>query len=246
MTLRPQTNIPQNKRSLLALEFKSEMRVFSEMLERYGLNISVDSQRAWQYFATLNSGQQQDMLERFQRYFSVVTDITDQGIQFNDTYQSLWRIFKKNDWMLEGDLLSRIKSTNVVEIYLADNTQFYRNANYFKYTSYSLPELMFFPWNELVEHGPSFEREIGEAAKKIFLDNVDPRTTFTLTPYIAKERYSSRRYEALLTSEFLCPVRSRSTKRNEAALVVWDIEILRSANSNENLTRGSEYNEKTI
>ena len=118
---------------LLLRQHLSQLMVsFSKLLKEEGVDVPVDSDRAWTHFMSLDASIQTLISKSFERYFEVMKDISSQGIKLNDTTQSLWRIFRNNEWIPESDLFSRISESDVVEIYMPDNTQLYRNSKYFK------------------------------------------------------------------------------------------------------------------
>ncbi len=160
------------------------------------------------------------------KYLEVITDIQDSGTDLNNTIQSLWRIANKFQWRFNLDTLTKIKDSDVVEIYLPDNTQLFRSFNYFKKTSYSISELFSYPWFELIDHGPEVIEELGKMHTKIFVENAELSSEFTIPSYIATEKFSVGRYKAKLISRAISPIRGRNSGKNEAALLVWDIKIL--------------------
>lgn len=207
-------------------QFLNSLNAILQLLREGGVENESLSSRASAFFR--NSGQdfQIATIKKANDYLGLIQDLKLQSVSLSDTQGCLWRIFGKNSWTLESDLLSLIKETDVVEIYLPDNTQLYRNANFFKCTSYSISDLLVFPWSELVEHGPKPSQQIFEIGKQIFLNQSAVGTKFRIEPYLAKERYSKDQLTAKLESKFLSPIRSKISRQNEAALVVWDIEVL--------------------
>lgn len=202
------------------------MNTLARAVTSLGIPVTVDSKRAWDYFYSLTPENQRDIIRRFDRYMDVIADITGQGIGLMDNAQALWRICKRFDWMPYSEIIERVNRQDVIEIYLADNTQLYRNMSYFKYSSYSISDLVFCPWHDLIEHGEKVTTDILNIINQTFVGQADPKKTFTLDPWVARERYSTRKYEARLTSKFFAPFRGRTSKMNEALLVVWDIQIL--------------------
>ena len=210
-------------------QFVKSLDSIFHILKESGAENQVLNDRAISFFNESEEILQIAAIARANRYLTLLQDIKSQGVSIDDTLGSLWRIFAKNGWLLESDLLSLINETDVVEIYLPDNTQLYRNSNFFKCTSYSISDLLVFPWSDLVEHGQKPSQEIFEIGKKIFVDQAPPGSKFKIEPYYAKERYSKRQYTARLESKFLSPIKSKLTRQNEAALVVWNIEVIDSA-----------------
>ncbi len=152
------------------------------------------------------------------------------GVSFRDTIQSLWNIFSKYGWRLDDEFVSRIKNTDVVEIYLPDGTQIYRNLEYFNKTSYSLIDLLVYPWYELIDHNAdAVAKFLGISAEIFSNENVGrsiAKKYYRLDPYTAKEKFSAEQYTAQLTSQFILPIRRRDSGISEAFMAVWNINVL--------------------
>ncbi len=207
-------------------ELVQQASFLSRVLQANGVKCQAFSAESLKKFSSYDNALCERIVHMLTKYNQIIMDIQGSGVEFRDTVQSIWRIANKFDWLFRDDILQDITDTDVVEIYSPDHTQIYRNLNYFNYTSYSITDLIVFPWNELIEHGPEVTQEIGEIAQKVFMMGENSREKFKLTPYLAKERFSSKRFEALLTSKSMTPIRNRSTRVNEALLVVWDIKII--------------------
>ncbi len=204
----------------------TQLTLLRSILENNGLSFKESSKYAWKAFHTYPLDVQMRIVESLEKYVSTVVNIQTAGIRFNESKKAIWHLFGQNRWRLDDHIFSDLDESDVVEIYLADGTQFFRNFNYFQYSSYTLADLIFCPWEDLIEHESNSRGELLNISRQIFAEDASPKTRFQLAPYIAREKFSERRFTAELTSKFICPIRGRDSGRNEAALVVWSIRLL--------------------
>lgn len=213
-------------------ELKSLLEEFSLLLFQNDIFLTTLKPTALAYFNSLGDSQRQIIIENFKRYFEIVSDVRDSGIELRDTRQSLWRISQRFRWRMNDEVLNSLEDDDVVEVYLPDQSQLYRNLNYFKKTSYTIADLVFYPWSTLVEHSENAVNQLKEIGQKIFTDHIGIEMQFRLDPYIAKERFSEKRLSAELISKSITAIRGIKSKKNEGALVVWKIDLIDEASVN--------------
>ncbi|MBK7890371.1 MAG: hypothetical protein IPJ84_05820 [Bdellovibrionales bacterium] len=204
----------------------THLEMLQSVLHENGLAFSISSEIAWKTLYSYPLDTQLRLVNALEKYVSSISNIQADGIRFNESKKALWHLFVQNRWRLDDQIFSEIDESDVVEVYLADGTQFFRNFNYFQYSSYTLADLIFCPWEELIEHESNSRAELIDISKRIFGGNASPKERFKLAPYVARERFSEQRFTAELKSKFICPIRGRLTGNNEAALVVWSIRLV--------------------
>lgn len=218
-------SVQSSNQRLFVDELYRQIDLFSSLLKKNEIRIEGNRLEAWEHFLSLPLDQQIKIRNIFGRYFEIVMDIQDNGYDFRDTVQSLWRIHCQNKWLLNDEVIQTIASSDVVEIYMKDQTSLFRNFNYYHYTSYSISDLTFYTWPELIEHGEGGAPNLDEIGYNIFVKNSSPKEQYVLPSYIAVEKFSPRRFVAKLTSKSFTAIRSTKTGMNEAVLVVWKIEL---------------------
>ena len=190
-----------------------------------GIKIKPFSSKALSDFDQYPEQIQLTILENFKKSFSAVTEINNSQIHLKDTQKSLWRIFRKFNLKPTSDLFTVIDQNDVVEVYLKDNVQWYRSFNYFDYTSYSLSDLICYPWTELVEHENDHTAHFMEIAQGIFKNEIKETQFLKLGPSISHEKFSEKRFTARAEAKAISPIMNQDGT-NEGLIVVWSIEIL--------------------
>lgn len=220
------TTIDRELMTPLIGRINTQLTLLRSILENNGLSFKESSNHAWKVFHAYPLDVQIRIIETLEKFVSTVVNIQAAGIRFNESKKAIWHLFGQNRWRLDDNTFSDLDENDVVEVYLADGTQFFRNFNYFQYSSYTLADLIFCPWEDLIEHESNSRSELLNISRQIFGNGASSKKRFQLAPYIAQEKFSEQRFTAELTSKFISPIRSRDSGRNEAALVVWNIRLL--------------------
>jgi len=217
---------PQNENTnYKGLAFKA-VSSYQELAHSHGYDIEAHSPNAWERFESYPPDVQKILIERFNTQLSIITELNEDKLNFRDPVQSVWRILSKFNWKPPHDLFQRLSKNDIVEIYLPDQTQLYRNLEYFKYTSYSLTELLFFPWHELFEHQKGFHEKIGEIANAVFVEQCPDDYHEFSHPYIGQEKFSKDRLNVKLQCKAFSSLKGRHSNINEAVLVIWNMELI--------------------
>lgn len=200
------------------------LQKFSKLAESTGLNIQPYSTAALQKFKSYPPHNQKIIYDSLAIYCSVIIDIINQGVPFYNNRQSLWKTFKRLGVFPNSDLMSTIDEKDVIEIYLPNNTQCFRNWHYFQYTSYTIGDLITFTWPELFEHQMS--DEYSKIAERIFKGEQKDPVYFDVAPYLAKEKFSSQKLSVHIRPKVIAPLVHKDTRRNEGLIVAWEIKIV--------------------
>jgi hypothetical protein len=219
---------------------------FADLLSTRGYTVKVDSVQAWRRFEASSRELQEALIHRFQSQLSMQTELSENGVDFRDPVQSVWRILSKFNWKPPHDLFDRIHKNDVVEIFLPDHTQLYRNLNYFNFTSYSLTELLFYPWDELFEHQEGFHAKLAENVGKVFVQQSALDYHEMPGPYLGREKFSAERLSVKLQCKAFSPLKNRNTGTNEALIIVWSMERMPENHHSQHRTPGRKLHEEEI
>ena len=91
---------------------------------------------------------------------SLVSEAIEKGINPMRDLQLTWYALRQLGLMASGDLFQVLEDTDCIEIYTSEGVQLYRNFQFFEYCSYSLEELMTYPFYELYERPVWLEAEM--------------------------------------------------------------------------------------
>jgi hypothetical protein len=209
-------------------ELHSLLEAYCTLLRMKGVSVSPFTELSRQRYASYPRELQERIYRGFIKYVSAVLDIVSDGVPLDNTAQSLWCIFKRHQLRPRPDLFSVISERDIVEIYLPNQVQWYRSFNFFRFTSYSLGELICFPWNELIEHENGHLEEFIRISEAMFANIINESVFPNLGDTISRERFSSRGLVARLTPKVISPI-SNAKGENEAFAIVWAIELIGEA-----------------
>lgn len=208
----------------LVAELKMHLESFCTLAKQNGVEIKPYSQECLDQYAAYPLDIQKKIYLDFAKNYSAVLAIHKGDIPFKDTGRSLWRLFRKFGFKPTNDLFTVIKPTDVIEIYLTNHVQWYRSFNYFDFTSYTLGDLICYPWTDLIEHERDHSKQFMQIAEGIFKNEIRNTVFLELGPSISKERRSVDKIEARLNAKAISPL-SNLEGHNEGLIVVWEIEL---------------------
>lgn len=119
--------------------------------------------------------------------------------------QLLWSALKIFNLTPTADLFSVLKPDHALEIYDLSHRQIWRNVEFMKVCSYTLEEVLCFPWPD------RYERDIDAQAKtfnalKDFLNNSPPRITAPFVTNTILEKFGQENLKIKACHEYLAPL----------------------------------------
>jgi hypothetical protein len=134
-------------------------------------------------------------------------------------------------WKPTSDIFSGISEDDVIEVYTLDSIQRYRSANFFKYISYSVGEIITYPWYELVEHPKELMPELMRIAQGMASNTIKQKVIPTSESFCSQECFSRARNRIKSISKGIAPVTARDSEENVAMIAVWNITRLNPGDS---------------
>lgn len=138
-----------------------ETQRFSELLQRHGYNVKSFTPASVLHFDALEQKQRASILDQFQKYSGLCFEAEQQGVTFRDNRQMTTHILKKIGMVAPKDFYDRLELEDIVEIYDLNGVQIFRNFTFYEYCTYTLVELISYPWYELLERHSSVTESIG-------------------------------------------------------------------------------------
>ncbi len=206
-------------------ELRRLLESFSNLLLSHGIEVEAYTYESMARFSSYPIEVQTRIYNGFIKYVSAVAEIIESGIPLENTPQSLWCLYKKYHLRPKADLFSVITDRDIVEIYLPNQVQWYRSFNYFKYSSYSLGELICYPWDELISHETDHTSQFVDITEGIFANKITWSVFPELGYTISRERFSRKRFTARLRPKVISPV-VNAAGENQAFAIAWEIELI--------------------
>jgi hypothetical protein len=115
-------------------------------------------------------------------------------------------VMKRYGWKIDARVFDRIDETDTVEIYGTDFSLKCANIRFLQLCSYTLEEVLSYPFHELYERDQLVIKKYIEAGTEIFAGRSDLVTD--LGPdHLMTEIFSSRKKSFWIKTKFLAPVR---------------------------------------
>lgn len=125
-----------------------------------------------------------------------------------DNRQHVWWSLKNLRLVPPSDLLDKISSDDIIEIYNNEGIQVFRSFELFQHISYSLSEIFTFTWMELFERDEFVFKRVFDAVDKVLAGEVTGVVKQQLPPHVLKEKFSNEKKWIEIQQGVLCPLQS--------------------------------------
>ena len=135
--------------------FCDHIDAFCQSFAELGFNIKGYNNGDVHKFKRLSLSQKISTLRNLKKYISMYSSTLEERIEPENEAQLLW--YALAQWKLTptSDIFTKIKETDYIEVYNTDNLQIHRSFNYFQLSSYSVEDILVYPWTDLYERDPS-------------------------------------------------------------------------------------------
>jgi hypothetical protein len=148
------TALKQDRDSGHVSPFRELSAQFCSTLGRYGIPFRPYESDALPHFSALPSERQSLILTGFREFLTVCAESESSGESLLDTKRLLWRTLARMKMAPQGDILDLIEDGDIVEVYLPDFHQVFRNLEFFRFISCTLEELVAWPLQKLGDYPP--------------------------------------------------------------------------------------------
>lgn len=199
-------NVSNVKTTEMSQKFILLAEHLCELLRIYGLNVKPYLDKNNLYFSELTEELQISQLNHFQRYVEVCQETKEQGHDLRETGHLVWNMLKKLELKSHVDVFSKLKETDIVEIYNSQNVQTFRNLNFFHICSYTLDELLSLPWWKLYHRDDLVSREIFAVGAGVFSGEIAGMVSPVSRPHILEEVASASKIKMVLNVKAMSPL----------------------------------------
>ncbi|WP_413291110.1 hypothetical protein [Bdellovibrio sp. HCB337] len=158
------------------------------------------------HFSVLSTAKKIDVIDHLEVYYNLCAEHLSEGQALRDSKRFTWRALVKMGLAPFSDLLNRITEGDIVEIYGCDNTQLFRNLEFFDVCSYSIEELFCVEWYRLFQRDNKISDLIGQKVKEL-LDYKHPEGLEGPFPeHIVTEIFSDEKYQSKVFMKVVAPL----------------------------------------
>lgn len=157
-------------------------------------------------FSRLDSAKQKLILSSLQETLAVYSESEASGESLMDTKRVLWRALSRMKLPPQPDILDRIEDEDVVEVYLTDFFQVFRNLNFFRYFSCTFEELVSCPIPELGNFEPATLAFLQQTAMKLAAGELKHTYKPDIGPYSLQETVGRCQYRLEIQLKYFSPI----------------------------------------
>ena len=132
---------------------------------------------------------------------------------------NLKRVFAKIGLRCPDDLFSKIEKGEIIEIYNPDGFQVYHNIEWLKLSSYSLLDVMVFPFYELFDRPSSIVEAIRNEGFRAFSQSAFETTPMMVPKHMLRERLSAENREFVVEFRNVAPLHDGEGKSRAVVIL---------------------------
>lgn len=214
-----------NSEKSLSAQFVEATVAAADILNRYGASVVPFKSANDLEFSKLPHNLQALYLSHFRKYVDVLYETHQAGQDLNEARYLVTNMIQKIEMAPVDDILSKIKNSQIVEIYNSENIQIFRNLPFFKVCSYTLDEILSVPWWKLYRREDHVSREIFSCATQILRGEIESTIVPQLSPRHVLEEVASFTCPRMnVDIIFMSPLVSKLNER--AILVIEEAELI--------------------
>jgi hypothetical protein len=169
-------------------------------------------------FAKLDEKSRSRAIEGLKFYLHLCEVATERSWAPLNDHRLTWYALKRIGLKPPSSLFTHLQPESCIEIYDSAGVQIYRNFNFCKYVTYSLEELLIYPWTDLYGRNDEIFKHMGVVAGQAFTskDPFDP----AIPVHPVRELRSMGHREMNIHFEWVSPLFNETTGRTEAFLSI--------------------------
>lgn len=137
---------------------------------------------------------------------SVLNEMMADGESPKDTKRFIWRIIKKMQLIPPSDMMNYIEDDDIVELYFADEIQFFRNFRFMELTSYTMEELLCRPWFKLASRPWRPMLKMFRVALRFKLGRLRERMAWNIPEHVLQEINTAECLRLSIQLKYLIPL----------------------------------------
>ena len=191
----------------LTTQFRSWSENLCQILEQEGMLVRPYQQASLPFFQALSLTEQQQAIQLIENYCAVCQNTRQRGASLRNERALLDQALEHFNLQVDPEVFSFISPRNVFEFYSVNQTQFFRTANFFEYTSYTIEDLYSRSWVYLYDRDEKITHKIIEHAAAILTGLTTGIILPNLPEHLLAERSSLEKIKTAVRFECLAPLR---------------------------------------
>ncbi len=194
------------------IEFKRLAEEYCALVNQFGFNVL--PHRDWKVlnFEKCSLLQKKRAILYLDANLEILKECIASGENPKNSARLLWRILKKIKATPESDIFDKISEGDVIEVYLDDHTQIFRNLEFFNHTSFTIDELLCGTWYKLYKRDFISTLKMMKMAFRILTGTLQTTTAWNVPPHIFDEVGSSESLKQLIELKYLSPLKNNGKR----------------------------------
>lgn len=189
-----------------AAEFKRLAVEYCQLVNQFGFNVKPFRNTASLQFEKCTPKQKLRAITYLDINIHLLNESVASGENPLNSAQLLWRALKKIKGTPEADLFDKIEAEDVVEVYLDDHIQIFRNLQFFNYTSFTIDELLCGTWYKLYQRDVITKLKMFKMSIRILAGKLKKTTPWNVPEHIFLEVNSQENLKHSLLLKYLSPL----------------------------------------
>ena len=189
-------------------EFKILAVEYCNLINQFGFNVKPYRNFPVLHFERCSFTQKKRAILYLDANIEILKDCVASGENPGNSARMLWRILKKIKGTPEADIFDKIAETDVVEVYLDDHTQIFRNLAFFNYTSFTIDELLCGTWYKLYKRDFISTLKMMKMALRVLAGRLDSTKPWNVPAHVFYEVGSEEALKQSIQLKYLSPIKS--------------------------------------
>lgn len=176
------------------------------------------------HFSQLGLEEKQTAIDRVKFYHDLCFDHVSEGQSLRDSKRLTWRALVKLGLSPGSNLLDRIESDDVIEVYNPDQVQIFRNLEFFDICSYTLEELFCIQWWRLFRRDEAVSGSIIKLVEDLYQRKYPDGAASPLPQHTVVECLSREKTNINFFMKFIGPL--YKNKQIEAVICIEQAQLV--------------------
>jgi PAS domain-containing protein len=209
-------------------EFKALTEEFCRMAQKEDVRVAPYSGAEPKFFPQLPEAMQIPILNSFRRYVDVAREVQANDGFLRDEQTFLWRMLQKLKLHPPSNLMSELRTGDVIEIHDPQLIQIYRSLSFFSICSYTLDDLLARPFWELLWREEHVTAQLLDMARTVLSGEVIGVQSLNIPEHPILELQSVERRQSVIQQRMAAPLRDGT---GTIAAIVTALNIISSVST---------------
>jgi hypothetical protein len=194
----------------LSIRFKKAAIKLTEIGVAAGIEIQAFDSEELPLFNALDEARQNQVASELEHTCEILLDAKPSVDDLSYNRRAAWSEIKRSGFVIRSEVFENLKDEDIIEIWGADGRQIFRSFHALKFWSYTLEELLTYPFFELFERDASLETAYLVWFQKLLSGVVIETVALDIPSHVVREKRSKRKYSSVVTPKMVSPLKDKN------------------------------------